>query len=415
MRKYLLQHIGTICYKMIIPHVKNLSLLTAISISLMSCSTVSSRMNHANALIPKENFTSNITLDDFVPIHYKSIRLPNHAAATAAIYIEGDGFAYISKSRPSKNPTPKTPVGLLLSLQDHKSKAIYYIGRPCQYIEENLFNEKCREKHWTTHRYAPEIIDSFHYVLDHIKSETNITQFDLIGFSGGANIAGLLATTRKDVKSIRTVAGNVDNIFFTRYHNVSAMPYSLIVHESLADELTEKLVKFTKSKVVGDPQNEETELGPLIAERQVVKLEGQLEDAVNKGANILCGGKRPEDVKGAYFELTLLNNIKPEMEVWHDEVFGPILPIITFKTYDEAIRMANDNIYGLSAYIYTKDKELANKAIDDLEAGTITVHGANPYGPYSPFGGYKRSGLGRTGGIRGFRDVAQLKTVARVK
>lgn len=210
----------------------------------------------------------------------------------------------------------------------------------------------------------------------------------------------------------------VEDIFWARFLNTAQFCDGLkrlIVHESIADELTEKLIKFTESKVVGNPQDEGTELGPLIAERQVVKLEGQLEDAVNKGANILCGGKRPEGVKGAYFELTLLNNIKPDMDIWHDEVFGPILPIVTFRTYDEAIRMANDNIYGLSAYIYTKDKELANKAISDLESGTISVHGANPYGPHSPFGGYKCSGLGRTGGIRGFRDVAQLKTVARIK
>ena len=140
-----------------------------------------------------------------------------------------------------------------------------------------------------------------------------------------------------------------------------------------------------------------------------------MKDALDKGAQVVCGGKRPDGLKGAYFEPTLLTDIKPDMQVWHDEVFGPELPIVSFKTYEEALRLANDTIYGLSAYVYTNDKDLAQQAAKDLKAGTISVFGANTYRPQNPFGGYKKSGMGRTGGMEGFHDSVQVKTVGRKK
>ncbi len=199
--------------------------MTTLSVSIMACDTVSTRIEHANALTNRN--VKDVTLNTSVPIHYKSIRTANYTANKATIYIEGDGYAYISKSKPSSNPTPKTPVALMLSLTDKNSKAVYYVARPCQYIKDALFQERCSKKYWTTHRYSQEIMNSFHHTLNDIKSNTNIKYFDLIGFSGGGNIAGLLAASRDDIASIRTVAGNVDNDFFTKFHKVSPMPYSL--------------------------------------------------------------------------------------------------------------------------------------------------------------------------------------------
>jgi predicted alpha/beta hydrolase family esterase len=205
----------------------NLFLLTAVSFGLLACETHSTRIQNANTYIPKHNLQSQHDLNTIIPIHYKTIKHADPQTNLATIYIEGDGFAYITKSRPSNNPTPKTPVALMMASNDSQSDSIYYIARPCQYVQGDLFNQKCDKKYWTTHRYAPDIIKSFDQALNKIKADTNIKYFDLVGFSGGANIAGLLSVQRNDIHSIRTVAGNVDNDYFTSFHNVSPMPYSL--------------------------------------------------------------------------------------------------------------------------------------------------------------------------------------------
>ena len=210
----------------------------------------------------------------------------------------------------------------------------------------------------------------------------------------------------------------VKDVFWNRFLNTAQFCDGLkrlLVHESLVEEMIEKLSAYAESRTVGDPFDKSTDLGPLVAERQVVKLESQLQDALDKGAKLICGGKRPDHLEGAYFYPTLVTNITFDMQVWHEEVFGPVLPIVSFKTYDEAIKLANDTIYGLSAYVYTNDKELAQKAIKDLEAGTVTVFGANAYRPETPFGGYKKSGMGHTRGIQGFHDSVRIKTVGRTK
>lgn len=161
-----------------------------------------------------------------LPTYYQQITSHNEEQTSARIYIEGDGYAYKNKSQPSGNPTPKTPVALFLALEDNTPN-VFYIARPCQYIAEQELRAKCTVKDWTTHRYSDEVIKSIDDVLSAIKLKNNIEKFELIGFSGGANIAGLLAVKRDDITSIRTVAGNVDNDFFTHHHQVSAMPYSL--------------------------------------------------------------------------------------------------------------------------------------------------------------------------------------------
>ena len=138
------------------------------------------------------------------------------------VYIEGDGFAYISKSRASSDPTPTKSVAMNLAKADTHDNVVY-LARPCHFGTDNDFKTVCHKKYWTTHRYGQNVLQSFHAALNSIGSH----KFDLIGHSGGANIAGLIAVSRNDIQSIRTVAGNVDNDFFTRHHNVSDMPYSL--------------------------------------------------------------------------------------------------------------------------------------------------------------------------------------------
>ena len=209
------------------PSLQQILLTTYVSIHMMACNTTQPRIDYKNNLLVQSGVQNldKTTLNRHIPIYYQMIQSFN--SDTATIYIEGHGFAYVSRSKPSNNPTPKTPIGLQLALQDTGNHSVYYIARPCQYIEKDIFTKRCTKKYWTTHRYAPEIIETFNHTINHIKSNTNITSFHLIGFSGGANIAELLAAQRDDIKSIRSVAGNLDNDFFTHYHKVSDMPYSL--------------------------------------------------------------------------------------------------------------------------------------------------------------------------------------------
>ena len=159
----------------------------------------------------------------------------------------------------------------------------------------------------------------------------------------------------------------------------------------------------------------DTDIGPLVSQKQLDTLLGQVQDAIDKRAKIICGGKRPTGLNGAYFEPTILTNITPDMRVWCEEVFGPVLPIVSFKTEEEGFAKANDTIYGLSSNVFSEDKDLISRAISKLQAGTVRVNGVNAGRPCNIFGGYKKSGLGRENGAYGFHDMTQKKMVSRNK
>lgn len=211
----------------------------------------------------------------------------------------------------------------------------------------------------------------------------------------------------------------VDNIYGRRFLHSGQFCTSvkrLIAHESLFDDLVERLAKVAASKKIGDALDEATELGPLVAKRQLEKLERQVQDAVDQGATVVTGGKRPEGLHGAYFEPTILSNVTRDMRVWNEETFGPVLPVVSFKTEDEAIHLANDTEYGLSAYMTTKDKEQFARVAHHLQAGMIASnHVINVVAGSNPFGGYKHSGMGRENGEIGFHEATQVKLVSELK
>lgn len=186
----------------------------------------------------------------------------------------------------------------------------------------------------------------------------------------------------------------------------------LIVHNSRFDEVLEKLTAYTLAKKIGNPLEADTDIGPLVAARQVAPLEAQVKDARDKGAKIHCGGKRADGLGGAFYEPTILSDITKDMKVWTEEVFGPVLPVISFDTYEEAIAMANDTLYGLSGFVFTRDKALADQAMRDVQAGSMQQNACNYQRPQNPFGGYKLSGIGRQRGISGFHHVSQIKVMA---
>lgn len=210
----------------------------------------------------------------------------------------------------------------------------------------------------------------------------------------------------------------VDNICFVRFLNCGQMCDALkrlIVHESKLDEVVAMIQHRLSSKVIGPATDDKTTLGPLAAKRQLDLLVEQVADAVDKQANVVCGGKRPKGMEGAFYEPTILTNVNSTMRVWREEVFGPVLPVVAFKTEQEAIDLANDTMYGLGGYVFTQDKQRFDRVAAQMQTGMVSHNNINYVRPSNPFGGYKKSGIGREHAQFGFHDVTQVKVISREK
>lgn len=210
----------------------------------------------------------------------------------------------------------------------------------------------------------------------------------------------------------------IDTLYMARFENTGQFCDGLkrlIVHESKLDEVLAELKKVNDGKKVGDALDEKTDIGPLVAKRQLGVLKEQVQDALDKGAKVVLGGKEPEGLQGAYYEPTVLTNVTFDMRVWKEEVFGPVLPIVTFKTEEEAIQLANDTIYGLGAYVFTKDKERYFRVAKQIQSGLVGQNNALYFSTNTPFGGYKASGNSRTLGTEGFHEVTQTKVISEEK
>ncbi|WP_338121853.1 alpha/beta hydrolase [Lelliottia aquatilis] len=149
------------------------------------------------------------------------------------VYIEGDGFAWQSRTRPSNDPTPHNPVGLTLAAADTRANVLY-LARPCQFVGPALPAD-CSVRWWTEDRFSAEVLEAMNEVIDRFVARYPSVQLDLTGYSGGGNIAALLAERRKDVRSLRTVAGNLDVAYVNALHHVSAMPGALNAIERAAE------------------------------------------------------------------------------------------------------------------------------------------------------------------------------------
>jgi acyl-CoA reductase-like NAD-dependent aldehyde dehydrogenase len=186
----------------------------------------------------------------------------------------------------------------------------------------------------------------------------------------------------------------------------------LIVHRNQFDEVVEKLAAILDTKKLGDALDESTDHGPLVAERQAVRLAEQVQDAIDRGAKVIRGGKRPTGLKGAYYEPTILTDVSRDMRVWKEETFGPVLPVLAFETEEEAIQLANDTIYGLGAHVFTSDKDCFTCVARQLQSGMVAENCVSYFDPRNPFGGYKQSGMGRENGEAGFHEVTQIKLIS---
>jgi acyl-CoA reductase-like NAD-dependent aldehyde dehydrogenase len=189
----------------------------------------------------------------------------------------------------------------------------------------------------------------------------------------------------------------------------------LIVHERLYGDFVDALDKAMSTRKIGDALDDDTVVGPLISKRQQELIEAQVEDAREKGAKIVTGGRRPAGLHGAYYEPTLLTFVTTDMRVWQEETFGPVLPMISFKSEEEAIELANDTIYGLGAHVLTADKTLFRRVAAQIKSGMVAHNHVSYAHPENPFGGYKQSGMGRTNGQFGFQEMTQVKLISEEK
>ncbi|KMK94694.1 NAD-dependent succinate-semialdehyde dehydrogenase [Rossellomorea marisflavi] len=183
----------------------------------------------------------------------------------------------------------------------------------------------------------------------------------------------------------------------------------IYVHESIVDEFTEKYVAEVKKLKVGNGLDEGIDIGPLIDDRAVDKVKKHIDDAVEKGAEIATGGSVKE---GLFFEPTVLTGVTDDMLCMSEETFGPLAPITTFKTEEEAVERANDSIYGLAAYVFTENISRGIAICEQLEYGIVGLNDGGPSAPQAPFGGFKQSGLGREGGHQGMDEYLEVKYIS---
>jgi succinate-semialdehyde dehydrogenase len=184
--------------------------------------------------------------------------------------------------------------------------------------------------------------------------------------------------------------------------------------EKIAEEFTSRLVERTKKLKLGDGMNPEVNLGPMFSEAARQKTIDHIADAVAKGAELLCGGREPEGkayAKGYFFLPTVLDGANHTMRVMREETFGPVAPIMRFKTLKEGIDLANDSEYGLAAFAFTESLRTALFLAERLEAGGIGINTGTVMELQAPFGGWKQSGLGRELGPYGLEEYLELKHI----
>ena len=186
-----------------------------------------------------------------------------------------------------------------------------------------------------------------------------------------------------------------------------------LVPESIKDDFLTAVKKQFEAVKVGDPREEGTQVGPIISKKQFDQVQSYIDKGVEEGAELFFGGPgKPEGLEQGYFARpTIFNNVDNKMTIAQEEIFGPVMSIITYNDIDEAIEIANDTKYGLASYVFGKDKETMRHIARYIEAGTVELNEAGRK-PDLPFGGYKQSGLGREWGDYGIEEFLEVKSIA---
>ena len=192
-----------------------------------------------------------------------------------------------------------------------------------------------------------------------------------------------------------------------------AIPTRMLLPRSRYDEAVEKLKTYLQMAPYGDPQRPDVMMGPLISAKQRDRVLGYIEKGVAEGATLALGGGRPAHLpKGWYVEPTLFVDVDSSMTIAQEEIFGPVLVVIPFEDDDDAVRIANDSVYGLAGGVYSGSLERSLAVAQRIRAGMVSVNSGAPHGSDMPFGGYKQSGVGRQNGTSGFEQYLETKAVA---
>jgi aldehyde dehydrogenase (NAD+) len=186
----------------------------------------------------------------------------------------------------------------------------------------------------------------------------------------------------------------------------------LLLHEKIHDEFVNRLVAKTKRLTLGDPSNPATDLGPVISKKQQKRILGYITKGKEQGAYLATGGGTPSDpelAKGFFIEPTIFTKVENKMVIAQEEIFGPVLSVIRYRSDAEAIVLANDSIYGLGGGVWSKDTERALRVAQRLRAGTVWINEWHLISEKAPFGGYKQSGIGREFGVEGLKEYTEAK------
>jgi len=253
---------------------------------------------------------------------------------------------------------------------------------------------------------------------------------DMVSFTGSTAVGRMVAAAAgSQLKRVELELGGknpqiicedadldaaLDAVVFGVYFNAGECCNSgsrVLVEASIADEFQRALVERARRVPVGDPLDPNTKIGAITSDEQLNTIERYVADGLQSGSSLLLGGDRRPSERGCFYEPTIFAGVSPDMSIANEEIFGPVLSVLTFKGLDEAIRTANSTMYGLSAGIWTSNINSALTAAQRLQAGTIWVNRWMDGYPELPFGGYKSSGEGRELGSQAIGSFTQTKTI----
>jgi aldehyde dehydrogenase (NAD+) len=260
---------------------------------------------------------------------------------------------------------------------------------------------------------------------------TNSPDVAKIAFTGSTQIGKLVAKSALDTMKRLTLelGGKSANIILDDADFAKAIPMAvnacylnngqaciagsrLFIPENRLDEV-KQLLKAAVAKVkVGDPNDSDVTMGPLVSQKQYQRVQSYIRSGIEEGAEVVIGGEgHPEGLeRGNFVKPTVFANVRPEMKIAREEIFGPVLSILTYKTEADAIRMANESEFGLMAYVSSSNPERASRVARQLQAGRVLINTLN-HDPLTPFGGYKQSGIGREGGVYGLKEFLEPKAI----
>jgi acyl-CoA reductase-like NAD-dependent aldehyde dehydrogenase len=212
----------------------------------------------------------------------------------------------------------------------------------------------------------------------------------------------------------QAVNGTMMGIFYNQ-GQVCCAGSRLFVQETVSDEFLGRLKEKSQKITVGDPMDKTTQMGPQVSKEQLNRIKSYIDIGKAEGATVLSGGESPQLEgsfrNGYFFQPTIFTEVQNRMRVAQEEIFGPVVSVITFKDEDDLIRQANETIYGLSAGIWTRDITRAHRFAKEIRAGVVWINTFNMFNAASPFGGYKQSGYGREMGRHALELYTQVKSV----